>query len=200
MQGISRAADAQVARTSPLSESPRAAPVVVMGVCGCGKSSLAALLAEALGWPFIEGDEFHSENNKSRMRAGIALTDKDRASWLRAIGGEFARYPQGAVFSCSALKRRYRDLLRTACPRLRFVYLDIDEASASRRVQARAAAHFIHPSLVTSQFAALELPVGEPGVLWLDATMSPSSLRDAALQWLASPKSNIQHPCRERVS
>jgi gluconokinase len=156
-----------------------------MGVAGCGKSSVAASLAAHLGQPMIEGDAFHSEASRARMQAGIALTDEDRAAWLATLGRELARHPEGAVLACSALKRRYRDMLRNAAPDLRFVFLDITPADAQQRVNARAGAHFFHPGLVQSQFDALEPPQGEPGVLRLDASRSLSALCASAAGWLA---------------
>ncbi|HEV7915610.1 MAG TPA: gluconokinase [Albitalea sp.] len=161
--------------------------VVVMGVAGCGKSSLGAELARSLGWTLIEGDDFHAGASKAKMREGIALTDADRRGWLATLSGELARHPEGAVLTCSALKRRYRDQLRAGTPGLRFVFLDLDEATARQRVAARAAEHLFPPTLVASQFAALEAPTGEPGVLRVDATGAPADLLQQALAWLQSP-------------
>jgi gluconokinase len=159
-------------------------PTVVMGVAGCGKSSLAEALSQHFGWPMIEGDAFHSAESRARMRAGIALTDDDRAAWLAALGQELARHPEGAVLACSALKRGYRGILRGAAPGLRFVFLDITRDEAQQRVTARAGEHFFHPGLVDSQFEALEPPQGEPDVLRLDATRSISVLCETAADWL----------------
>jgi len=160
--------------------------LVVMGVSGCGKTSLAEALAAALGWTMVEGDAFHSAENRARMQAGIALTDDDRLGWLEALGRELQRHPEGAVLSCSALKRSYRERLRAARPGVRFVFLAISPALAQQRVQARAGQHFFNPGLVASQFQTLEPPLGEPGVLCLEASWSLPELRDAALGWIAS--------------
>lgn len=160
-------------------------PTVVMGVAGCGKSSLAEALSRHFSWPMIEGDAFHSAESRARMQAGIALTDDDRAAWLAALGRELARHPEGAVLACSALKRSYRDILRGAAPGLRFVFLDITRDAAQQRVTARAGEHFFHPGLVDSQFEALEPPQAEPDVLRLDATRSLSVLCESAADWLA---------------
>ena len=92
--------------------------VVVMGVAGCGKSSVGQALAQALKLPLIEGDEFHSEQNLDKMRRGLALTDADRADWLSVLGQALAQHKTGAVLTCSALKRSYRDLLRSQAPGL----------------------------------------------------------------------------------
>ena len=146
--------------------------LVVMGVSGCGKSSLGAALATALGLPLIEGDDHHPPANVEKMSQGIALTDADRAGWLATLGRALAGAPQGAVLTCSALKRSYREQLRAAAPGLRFVFMAIERAESERRVAARAGAgeHMFPASLVANQFATLESPVGEAGVLEVDAT------------------------------
>lgn len=166
--------------------SPSAIFLVVMGVAGCGKSSLGAAVAQAEGLPLIEGDDHHSPSSREKMRQGIALTDADRDGWLATLGQLLQAQPQGAVLTCSALKRTYRDRLRNACPGLRFAFLDIDRASAAQRVAARAGTHFFSSSLVDSQFATLEPPVGEPGVLRLDALAPLPTLQQQACAWLAA--------------
>ena len=108
-----------------------------MGVAGSGKSTLGAAVAERMGWPMIEGDDFHSDENKARMHAGVPLSDADREGWLRSLARELQQRPHGAVLTCSALKRTYRDLLRAASPGLAFVFLDISEEEALRRLRAR---------------------------------------------------------------
>jgi len=166
---------------------PKQTSTVVMGVSGCGKSSLGAALALEAGLPLIEGDDFHSAENVSKMRAGIALTDADRAGWLATLGAELARRPEGAVLTCSALKRDYRERLRAAAPGLRFVFLALTPAEAERRVAARAGAHMFPASLVANQFATLESPVGEPGVLAVDATAPLPELVAQVRAWWAEP-------------
>ncbi len=165
---------------------PAPAWVVVMGVSGCGKSSLGEQLAGALGLPLIEGDAFHPQDNIRKMRGGLPLDDADRAGWLDCLARELAAHPGGAVLSCSALKRAYRERLRAAVPRLRFVFLEIDREEARARVQARAPAHIFPASLVDSQFEALESPVGEPDVLAVPATAPLPQLRAQALAWLGA--------------
>lgn len=160
--------------------------VVVMGVAGCGKSSVGRALAQSLRLPLIEGDEFHSQHNLDKMRQGLALTDADRADWLAALGQTLEQHETGAVLTCSALKRAYRDLLRSHAPGLRFVFLRIDPDTASQRVTARASTHLFPASLVASQFAALESPVGEPGVLTVDATEPLAHLNKIIVDWLES--------------
>jgi gluconokinase len=156
-----------------------------MGVAGSGKSTLGVALAERMGWPMIEGDDFHSDANKAKMQAGIALSDADRAGWLRSLARELQKRPDGAVLTCSALKHSYRDVLRTASPGLGFVFLDITEAEALRRVRARGQ-HFFSPQLMQSQFETLEAPVNEPGVLRLDAGLPLENLVDRTVAWLTA--------------
>ena len=158
-------------------------PVVVMGVAGCGKSSLGAALALAEGAQLIEGDAHHSDSNREKMRRGIPLDDADRAGWLDTLAAELAARGANTVLTCSALKRAYRDRLRAAAPALRFVFMDIDPESARARIETRDA-HFFSPSLVASQFAALESPVGEPGVLRVDALAPLPQLQDEVRAWL----------------
>jgi gluconokinase len=165
---------------------PSNAALVVMGVAGCGKSSLGRACADALGWPLLEGDDYHAPESVDKMRAGTPLTDVDREGWLARLGQMLADRPQGAVLTCSALRQRYRDQLRSARPGLRFAFLELDEATARERVAARSG-HLFPPSLVASQFATLESPVGEPGVLRLDATAPLDQLRDQVLAWLRAP-------------
>ena len=170
---------------NPSSPPPPVGPaIVVMGVAGCGKSSLGQALAQAEALPLIEGDDFHPPENKARMAAGTPLTDVDRDGWLGTLGELLARHPGGAVLTCSALKRRYRDRLRAARPGLRFVFLDIDRASAHARVAERAGRHFFSSALVDSQFETLEAPTGEPGVLRVDARCPLSDLQRSVQAWL----------------
>lgn len=157
--------------------------IVVMGVAGCGKSSLGAAVAAAEALPLIEGDDFHSAANRRKMAEGTALTDADRDAWLDALAAELRRHPGGAVLTCSALKRRYRDRLRAAAPGLRFVFLDLTQEQARERVAARPA-HLFPVSLVASQFATLEDPRDEPGVLHLDATLPLPDLGSAVVRWV----------------
>lgn len=160
--------------------------LVVMGVSGCGKSSLGAALAQALDARLIEGDDYHPDASQRKMQQGIALTDEDRWPWLEQIGAMVRdEQARSVVLTCSALKRAYRDRLRALAPALRFVFIDIDEAEARRRVGARQG-HFFPAELVAAQFAALEPPLGEPGVVRVDATDSLQTQRDAALQQLGA--------------
>lgn len=160
--------------------------VVVMGVAGCGKSSLGEALARAERLPLIEGDDHHSPASRDKMRRGIPLADADRHGWLGILGALLQAQPQGAVLTCSALKKSYRERLRSACAGLRFIFLEIDRRHAAERVAARAGAHFFSTSLVDNQFDTLESPVGEPGVLRLDALLPVATLQQQASAWIAA--------------
>lgn len=160
--------------------------VVMMGVAGCGKSTLGAAVAQATGMPLVEGDDFHSKENRAKMAEGIALTDADRAGWLQQLRQELRRHPHGIVLTCSALKRAYRETLASASPGLKFVFLEIDRAHAKARIEARAATHFFSASLIDSQFATLESPAGEPGVLCVDALAPLPELAQQVVSWLES--------------
>ena len=157
--------------------------IVFMGVAGCGKSSLAAAVAQAEGLPLVEGDDFHSAGNRDKMARGVALTDADRDAWLDTLEDQLRQAPAGIALTCSALKRIYRERLRRAAPGLRFVFLDLDRDAALARVAGRSA-HFFSASLVDSQFATLESPIGEPGVLRVDATAAPAQLQAEVSAWL----------------
>jgi len=158
--------------------------VIIMGVAGCGKSSLGVIVAERSGTRLIEGDDYHSPASREKMSQGIPLTDADREGWLETLGELLRNSPQGAVLTCSALKKSYRDRLRSAAPGLRFIYLEITPAEALHRVNARADDHFFPVKLVDSQFATLESPVGEPGVLSVDGSRPLPELADQVLVWL----------------
>lgn len=160
--------------------------LVVMGVSGCGKSTLAAAIACALGAELIEGDQHHLPASKEKMRLGIALEDSDREPWLDHLGALMASREGPTVLTCSALKRAYRQRLRRAVPSLRFVYVEISEAAAMRRVLDRPG-HFFPASLVADQFRTLESPLGEAGVLAVDGQTSTETQLDAVRAWLAVP-------------
>lgn len=154
-----------------------------MGVAGCGKSSLGQAVAQRLGWHLIEGDDYHAPESVRKMREGIALTDADREGWLDRLGQLMASTPGGVVLTCSALRRPYRQRLRSAVPGLRFAFMAIDPETARVRVSARPG-HMFPPSLVASQFQALEDPSTEPGVLRLDATEALDALAERVVRWL----------------
>ena len=162
--------------------------LVIMGVAGCGKSSLGAVVARAADLVLVEGDDFHSPASRAKMSQGIALTDADRDGWLSLLGAQLRAHPQGLVLTCSALKRAYRDRLRQASPGLRFVFLDIGREQAQARVAARATQHFFSTSLVDSQFTTLEDPAGETGVLRVDALEPLNRLQSQVNTWLTTNK------------
>ena len=151
---------------------PQNTSLVVMGVAGCGKSSLGNLCAESLDMPLLEGDDFHSESNVAKMRSGIALSDDDRAVWLNTLAEQLQAHPQGVVLTCSALKGRDRARWASGVPAARSGSSDTTPA------------HLFPVSLVASQFAALEDPCDEPGVLRLDATQPLNDLGLAVVDWV----------------
>ncbi len=155
---------------------PVAGPVrlVVMGVAGSGKSTVATMLGEQLGLPVAEADDFHLASSITKMSGGAPLTDDDRWPWLVRLQRELS-CPDGAVITCSGLRRAYRDLLRRV-DGVGFVFLDVSPDEARRRAAARTG-HFMAPGMVESQFAALERPdVDEADVLCIDATLPPASI------------------------
>ncbi|MGQ2980607.1 MAG: gluconokinase [Polaromonas sp.] len=156
---------------------------VVMGVSGCGKSTVGAQLAEALKLPFLEGDLLHPERNVQRMAAGVALSDEDREGWLQALAERLRQAQaagQGLVLSCSALKRAYRDILRSGAPDLRFVYLHGDQALLAARMAARTG-HYMPLSLLDSQLATLEPPGVDENVLGFQVASRPEDIVAAVL-------------------
>ncbi len=169
--------------------SGTARALVVMGVSGSGKTETSHAVADALGFRHIEADHFHPEANVARMRAGTPLSDADRVEWLQKLVVEMQRAIDdnvGFVLACSALKRRYRDLLRDAVADLRFAHLSIDYDTAVQRVGGRAG-HFMPISLVDSQFATLESPEGEPGVLVVDASQPRDQVLAEIVEWMRRP-------------
>jgi gluconokinase len=143
-----------------------------MGVAGCGKSAVGIKLAAVLGAGFVEGDRLHPPENVALMASGQPLTDTLREGWLDAIGKQIVASisnGQGVVAACSALKRSYRDRLRGFRRDIIFIYLEIDPATARRRVGNRKG-HFMPASLVDSQFAILEAPAADERAVTLDAT------------------------------
>ena len=152
---------------------------VIMGVSGSGKSLIGARLARALHVEFVEGDDLHPPDNVRRMAAGIALTDRDRKSWLMAIAArlhEAKRAGTGLVATCSALKRRYRDLLRSSGDaRVQFVYLaGTRELLAERMANRRG--HFMPPALLDSQLDTLEEPSPDEQAWVCDIRETPEAI------------------------
>ncbi|OCP21232.1 MULTISPECIES: gluconokinase [unclassified Ensifer] len=159
-------------------------PVVVMGVSGCGKSTVGERLATYLGASFIEGDSLHSAANVEKMRSGIPLTDADRWPWLDEIGARLAS-PTATVVSCSALKRSYRERLRDgAWQPVTFVFLQGTRAMLATRLAERKG-HYMPLSLLDSQLAVLELPSGEADVITIEIDQSLERIVALAMNTLA---------------
>ena len=169
--------------------------VVVMGVTGCGKSTVGQLLADRLGVPFVEGDVLHPPANVERMARGVALTDDDRRGWLQALAQRIdaAQHQQGLVVSCSALKRAYREVLRAASPNLAFVYLHGSQAVIAERLAARVG-HYMPASLLPSQFQILEVPAPDERALTLDVNLPPPILAEQADAWLQTQNARPDGP------
>lgn len=158
--------------------------VVVMGISGSGKSTVAAGIASALGLHFIDGDGLHSAASVARMQAGSPLRDEDRWPWLDRIGarlGDAAQWPEGVVIACSALKRAYRDRIRAAAPGVRFVFLD-GPADLIRSRMAGRTGHYMPSTLLESQLQTLELPgTDETDVQRVSIELAVHAVIDAAV-------------------
>jgi gluconokinase len=153
---------------------------VVMGITGSGKSSVGAALAQRLGVDFVEGDDYHPPENVRRMASGIPLTDDDRAGWLQALATRIREAKDagtGLVLTCSALKRSYRDVLRTAAPELQFVFLKGPRAVIAERLAGRRG-HFMAASLLDSQLATLEEPSSDEHAWVCDIRESAEEIVD----------------------
>ena len=151
--------------------------VVVMGVSGCGKSTIGQQLATAMGVEFLEGDQF------ARMAAGIALTDDDRQGWLETLAGHIGSARAnavGLVVSCSALKRSYRDILRLGSPDLLFVHLQGSPELLTARMASRPG-HYMPASLLESQLATLEIPGPDENAQTFDITISAAAIVAAVM-------------------
>jgi len=154
--------------------------VVVMGVSGCGKSTVGALLASGLGVPFVDGDGLHPPANIAKMSAGIPLTDDDRWPWLRAVAARLAE--SDVVIACSALRRIYRDNLRAVAPTTRFVLLDGRRELLAERMTRPG--HFMPLALLDSQLATLERPDSDEHALVFDIAEPPERIASEAIRAL----------------
>jgi gluconokinase len=165
--------------------------VVLMGVSGSGKTTVAALLAAALGWQFQEGDDLHPPANVEKMHGGTPLTDADRLPWLQRIAAEIDAWRaagQSGVVTCSALKRSYRDIIIGDRPEVRLVYLRGSFDLIRRRLAARHE-HFMPVALLESQFATLEEPVADEHPIILDVGGKPGEIAFRIIRELeASPR------------
>ena len=152
--------------------------VIVAGVAGSGKTTVGTQLATRLGWRFADADGFHSAANVAKMRAGIPLTDEDRAPWLRAITGwmdDLIAAGQSGVVTCSALKRRYRDQLLDGRPAATMVFLEVSKDVLVQRLLHRPG-HFFPEKLLDSQLAAVEPPAQDERVLILPVDGDPAQM------------------------
>lgn len=138
-----------------------------MGVSGCGKSSMGKKIAEHFGYPFFDGDDYHSAGNVEKMRQGIPLTDEDRFGWLETLN-HILKDNESAVVACSALKPIYRDILRSGIDNLAIIYLQGDFDTIWQRHQKRAGHYFNGKSMLESQFATLVEPIDEADVIAVD--------------------------------
>lgn len=157
-------------------------PIMIMGIMASGKSRIGEQIAATIGGRFIECDDWHPEENVAKMAAGVPLTDEDREPWLDRLAREVGAAASAGgqiVFSCSALKRAYRERLRASLPGLKTICLTLDADTATRRASGRAN-HFMPSALVTSQLDTLELPDGEPHTEMVDAAQPFEQVLEAA--------------------
>ena len=162
--------------------------LVVMGVAGCGKSTVAARLGARLGWPTVEGDQFHSVASIEKMRMGVPLDDADRAPWLRQIVAAIQAWRAAGtpgVITCSALRRRYRETIAAGKDDVWFVYLRGSRELIAKRLAERQG-HFMPASLLDSQFATLEEPAPPERVITVELTLPAQALLETTLQIVAA--------------
>ncbi len=160
--------------------------IIVMGVCGSGKSTVARLIARQLGAQFKDGDELHPISNINKMKAGHSLTDEDRLPWLKRIQGyaiNSAAKSGACVVACSALKCSYRELLNQA-GNVNFVYLHGTRELIQSRMMQRAD-HFMPETMLDSQLSTLETPINEPNVVAVNVQPTPAEISDKAISKLA---------------
>jgi gluconokinase len=158
--------------------------IVLMGVAGAGKSTVGAIVAERLGVPFFDADDFHDESSIDTMRAGVALDDRRRQPWLHRLNGLLrAHQASGVVLACSALKRSYRRVLRQGLDNVLFVELTVSEHVLATRLSSRPS-HFAGAKLLPSQLATLEL--GDD-VIAVDGELPPEAVADEVLRATATP-------------
>jgi gluconokinase len=162
--------------------------LIVMGVSGSGKTTIAEALAQRIKWPFKDGDAFHPASNVEKMRNGHPLTDDDRWPWLRAIAAEIDRTTDAGrhiVITCSALKRAYRDILIGGRSGVRLIYLEGSRELIAERLRARRG-HFMPPKLLDSQFAALEEPRDDERAIVVDVASTVDAVVDDIVRQLGT--------------
>ena len=163
-----------------------ARPVLVMGICGVGKTTIAQGIARRIGGTYVEADLFHDAASVAHMRAGNPLTDDMRWGWLDRLGAAIAAEPGRAVLACSALGRAHRDRLRAGSGPLDIVFLHGDRALIEARMSARQG-HYMPTSLIDSQLAALQPPDPQAeGALWIDVALPPEGIIDIAAKALGA--------------
>ena len=169
--------------------------LIVMGVSGCGKSTMATALGQRLGLDMVDGDDLHLPESVAKMRSGIALEDADRWPWLDRIGAYLSQpHPQGRVVACSALKRVYRDRIRAQAGDVCFVFLDGDFDLIDQRMRQRVG-HYMQPGLLLSQFRTLEIPqADESDVIRLPITEPVQDMVAKALATLQARTTSRLHP------
>jgi gluconokinase len=166
--------------------------IILMGVAGSGKSSVGEALARRLEWPFYDADDFHPARNREKMRHGIPLDDNDRRPWLEAIRASIVQSlnaRENAIYSCSALKRAYRQLLAADDEEVKFVYLKGSPQLIAERLANRQG-HFFDPALLQSQFDTLEQP---HGVLEVDISPPPEVIADSIIAALKLRQGAVNH-------
>ena len=175
--------------------------LIVMGVSGSGKSTIAARLAERLSWTFEDGDRFHPAGNVAKMSAGQPLTDEDRWPWLQAISDEIDRVCHSgghAVIACSALKRAYRDVLVHGRSDARIVFLSGTQPLIVERL-ARRKGHFMPPGLLDSQFKALEPPAADENPVTVSIDASVETIVEDIVRQLKASRADRGGPGRNRA-
>jgi gluconokinase len=169
----------------------KAVVIVVMGVSGCGKSTIGRALADAFGWDFQEGDSLHPQANIEKMTGGISLNDDDRWPWLDRIAAwisDETTQRHNGVVTCSSLKRSYRDRLRQAGIGVRFVYIHVSRAELERRTQQRE--HFMPASLLDSQLKTLQEPTADELALTVSGEATIETMIADVRHWLAESASS----------
>ncbi|CAD5231038.1 unnamed protein product [Bursaphelenchus xylophilus] len=148
--------------------------IIIGGVAGCGKSTVGRLLADKLGYTFVDGDDYHSQENKAKMGQGIGLNDEDRAPWLQKLS-EIASTSPRTVLGCSCLKKKYRDLFTASNPDLAIVILEVTTEHLVSRM-AKRTGHYAKPNLLESQFRDFETPKDERNVFIVDGMETPEKI------------------------